>query len=156
MIMSYEGYQEALESEKKKEGELEAMKEQFRSMQSQIQSLIMAFANMKEQNQFDSMAKTLYDSHILGKEATTALPSPTSKPTSTTPSMTTGNTERFFRGRNRRSIATTRTKAKAHTKTTHKGTAGRARFMQLRERKEGKAEEDQLLQDKVGNKCMIE
>ena len=85
----YEGYPEALESEKKKEVELEAMKEQFSSMQSQIQSLIMAFANMKEQNQFDSMAKTLYDSHILGKEATTALPSPTSKPTSTTPSMTT-------------------------------------------------------------------
>ena len=70
MIMSYEGYQEALESEKKKEVELEAMKEQFSSMQSQIQSLIMAFANMKEQTQFDSMAKTLYDSHILGKEAT--------------------------------------------------------------------------------------
>jgi hypothetical protein len=68
----YEGYQEALESEKKKEVELEAMKEQFSGMQSQIQSLIMAFANMKEQTQFDSMAKTLYDSHILGKEATSA------------------------------------------------------------------------------------
>jgi hypothetical protein len=39
-------------------------------MQSQIQSLIRAFANMKEQTQFDSMTKTLYDSHILGKEAT--------------------------------------------------------------------------------------
>ena len=75
----YEEYQEALESEKKKEVELEAMKEQFSSMQSQIQSLIMALANMKEQTQFDSMAKTLYDSHILGKDATTA-PS-TSAPT---------------------------------------------------------------------------
>ena len=39
-------------------------------MQSQIQSLIIGFAYMKEQTQFDSMAKTLYDSHILGKEAT--------------------------------------------------------------------------------------
>jgi hypothetical protein len=58
--------------------ELEAMKEQFSSMQSQIQSLIMAFANMKEQTQFDSMAKTLYDSHILGKEATTAAKAATS------------------------------------------------------------------------------
>lgn len=79
----YEGYQEALESEKNKEVELEAMKEQFSSMQSQIQSLIMAFANMKEQTQFDSMAKTLYDSHILGKEATSApsISAPTIIPT---------------------------------------------------------------------------
>ena len=79
----YEGYQEALESEKKKEVELEAMKEQFSSMQSQIQSLIMAFANMKEQTQFDSMAKTLYDSHILGKEVTSApsISAPTIIPT---------------------------------------------------------------------------
>jgi hypothetical protein len=52
-------------------------------MQSQIQSLIMAFANMKEQTQFDSMAKTLYDSHILGKEATSApsISAPTIIPT---------------------------------------------------------------------------
>jgi hypothetical protein len=90
MIMSYEGYQEALESEKKKEWELEAMKEQFSGMQSQIQSLIMAFANMKEQTQFDSMAKTLYDSHILGKEAATAPSAPSiSAPTITPTSMTT-------------------------------------------------------------------
>lgn len=74
----YEGYQEALGSEKKKEVELEAMKEQFSGMQSQIQSLIMAFANMKEQTQFDSMAKTLYDSHILDKDATTAAKAATS------------------------------------------------------------------------------
>jgi hypothetical protein len=86
MIMSYEGYQEALESEKKKEGELEAMKEQFSSMQSQIQSLILAFANMKEQTQFDSMAKTLYDSHILGKEVTSATTTTTITPTSMTSS----------------------------------------------------------------------
>jgi hypothetical protein len=37
-------------------------------MQSQIQSLIMAFANMKEQTQFDSMAKTLYDLVFLVKK----------------------------------------------------------------------------------------
>jgi len=89
MVLTYDTYSETLESEKQKEDKLATMEKQFSSMQSQIQSLIMAFANMKEQNQFDSMAKTLYDSHILGKEATTALPSPTSKPISTTPSMTT-------------------------------------------------------------------
>ncbi|HEY6882803.1 MAG TPA: zinc ribbon domain-containing protein, partial [Nitrososphaeraceae archaeon] len=89
MIMSYEGYQEALESEKKKEVELEAMKEQFISMQSQIQSLIMAFANMKEQTRFDSMAKTLYDSHILSKEATISTTTIPSQDTTTTPTITT-------------------------------------------------------------------
>jgi hypothetical protein len=68
MIMSYEGYQEALESEKKKEGELEAMKEQFNAMQNQMQSLISAFSSMKDQTQVDSMAKTLYGSGLI-KEA---------------------------------------------------------------------------------------
>ena len=66
------------------------MEKQFSGMQSQIQSLIMAFANMKEQTQFDSMAKTLYDSHILGKEATSAPSAPSiSAPTITPTSMTT-------------------------------------------------------------------
>lgn len=63
--MSYEGYQEALESEKQKEDQLKNMQEQFNAMQSQIQSLILAFSNMKEQAQLDSMAKTLYDSKII-------------------------------------------------------------------------------------------
>jgi hypothetical protein len=61
------------------------MEKQFSGMQSQIQSLIMAFANMKEQTQFDNMAKTLYDSHILGTEAT-AIPSPDTSTTPTTDS----------------------------------------------------------------------
>jgi hypothetical protein len=40
MIMSFEGYQEALESQSKKEDKLKAIKEQFDAMQSQIQALI--------------------------------------------------------------------------------------------------------------------
>jgi len=72
MVLTYDAYSETLENEKEKENKLATMEKQFGSMQSQIQSLIMAFANMKEQTQFDSMAKTLYDSHILGKDATTA------------------------------------------------------------------------------------
>jgi integrase len=40
MIMSYEGYQEALELQSKKENELEVMKEQFSAIQSQMQTLL--------------------------------------------------------------------------------------------------------------------
>ena len=134
MIMSYEGYQEALESEKKKEEELQAIKEQFSGMQSQIQSLIMAFANMKEQTQFDSMAKTLYDSHILGKEAATApsapsISAPTITPTSmttlprsaeeattTTPTDSLESEEEHQHNQQQQ-----QKKAETHTKTTHKG-----------------------------------
>jgi integrase/recombinase XerD len=46
MIMSYEGYQEALESQSKKEDELKIMKEQFNTMQSQMQALITAIGTI--------------------------------------------------------------------------------------------------------------
>jgi integrase/recombinase XerD len=65
MIMSFEGYQEALESQSKKEDELKVMKEQFNAMQSQIQALIAAIGNTKDQNQVNNMASTLYKSGIL-------------------------------------------------------------------------------------------
>jgi integrase/recombinase XerD len=65
MIMSFEGYQEALESQSKKEDELKVMKEQFNAMQSQIQALIAAIGNTKDQNQVNTMAHTLYKSGIL-------------------------------------------------------------------------------------------
>jgi hypothetical protein len=65
MIMSFEGYQEALDSQSKKEDELKIMKEQFNSMQSQFQALITAIGNIKDQRQVDTMAKTLYYSGIL-------------------------------------------------------------------------------------------
>jgi hypothetical protein len=69
MIMSFEGYQEALESQGKKEDELKVMKEQLNAMQSQMQSLMSAFSTMKEQPQVDTMAKTLYSSGLLIKAA---------------------------------------------------------------------------------------
>src|SRR5919202_5394889 len=67
MLISYEGYQEALESQKQKEDQLNAVQSQLDSMQSQIQSLMSAFSNMQEQPQVDSMAKTLYSSGLLVK-----------------------------------------------------------------------------------------
>jgi hypothetical protein len=65
MIMSFEGYQEALESQSKKEDELKVMKEQFNTMQSQVQALITAIGSTKDQNQVNNMARTLYSSGLL-------------------------------------------------------------------------------------------
>jgi hypothetical protein len=42
-----------------------AMEERFNSMQSQIQTLIAAIGNTKDQNQVNTMAHTLYKSGIL-------------------------------------------------------------------------------------------
>jgi hypothetical protein len=63
--MSFEGYQEALESQSKKEDELKVMKEQFNAMQSQMQTLISTLAAIKDQNQIDQTARLLYKSGIL-------------------------------------------------------------------------------------------
>jgi hypothetical protein len=65
MIMSYEGYQEALESQSKKEDELKDMKVQFNTMQSQLQTLITALGSIKDQNQINQTAQMLYKSGIL-------------------------------------------------------------------------------------------
>ena len=48
MIMRYEGYQEALESQKKKEDELIMMKQQFNTMQLQLQILVSAIGHLGE------------------------------------------------------------------------------------------------------------
>jgi integrase len=65
MIMSYEGYQEALESQKEKEDELKDMKKQFNMIQSQLQTLISTLGNIKDQQEVDNMAQALYNSGIL-------------------------------------------------------------------------------------------
>jgi len=59
MIMSLEGYHEALESQKEKEEELEVMKDQFNTMQSQMQSLITALGSM-DQSTKNTFAKQLF------------------------------------------------------------------------------------------------
>ena len=46
MIMSFEGYQEALESQSKKENELNDMKVQFNTMQSMLEKLIAGLSNV--------------------------------------------------------------------------------------------------------------
>ena len=48
-----------------KDEEVKSMKQQLDTMQFQIQTLIAAIGNTKDQNQVNNMAKTLYDSGIL-------------------------------------------------------------------------------------------
>jgi hypothetical protein len=61
--MSLEGYQEALESQKQKEDELKTMKDQFNTIQSQMQSLITTLGNM-DQSTKNTFAKQLFHSGI--------------------------------------------------------------------------------------------
>jgi len=65
MIMSFEGYQQALESQKEKEDKLTVMEKQFNTMQSQLQTLITALGSIKDQNQVNQTAQMLYKSGIL-------------------------------------------------------------------------------------------
>ena len=69
MIMSFEGYNEVLESQKEKEDELKTMKDQFNTMQSQIQSLITALGNM-DQSTKNTFAKQLFSSGIYERYTT--------------------------------------------------------------------------------------
>jgi uncharacterized tellurite resistance protein B-like protein len=67
MVMSFEGYQEALESQREKEDELKLMKDQFNTMQSQMQSLIAALGSM-DQSTKNTFAKQLFTNGIYKNE----------------------------------------------------------------------------------------
>ena len=69
MVLTYDAYSETLESDKEKEDKLTIMEKQFNAMQSQMQSLVFALANMKEQGQdkINTVAQTLYSTGILKK-----------------------------------------------------------------------------------------
>ena len=69
MILSFTGYREALEEQKQKDDKISSLENTVSTIQLQIQSLMYAFSNMKEQPQVDSMAKTLYSSGLLIKAA---------------------------------------------------------------------------------------
>jgi hypothetical protein len=65
MIMSFEGYQEALESQSKKEDELEDIKKRFSSMESMLEKLIAGLSKATDQQQFNIMTQTLFSSGVL-------------------------------------------------------------------------------------------
>lgn len=68
MVLTYDAYNETLESEKGKDDKIGSLENTVNTMQTQIQSLISAFSSMREQTQVDTMAKTLYGSGLI-KEA---------------------------------------------------------------------------------------
>jgi hypothetical protein len=74
MIMSYEGYQEALESQSKKEDELKDMKVQFNTMQSMLEKLIAGLSKTSDQQQFNTMTQSLLSSGVLKVVAPAAAP----------------------------------------------------------------------------------
>jgi hypothetical protein len=63
MIMSFEGYQEAIESHSKKEDELKVMKEQFTAMQSQMQTLLSILGSTSKEGK-QEIAKQLIEKGI--------------------------------------------------------------------------------------------
>jgi hypothetical protein len=85
MIMSYEGYQEALESQKHKEDELKDMKVQFNTMQSMLEKLIAGLSKTSDQQQFNTMTQSLLSSGVL--KVVAAPTSPDSNTITTTASM---------------------------------------------------------------------
>jgi hypothetical protein len=56
-----------LSSKRNERGELKTMKEQFNTMQTQLQTLIAALGSIKDQNQINQTAQMLYKSGILGE-----------------------------------------------------------------------------------------
>jgi integrase len=69
MVLTYDAYNETLEGQKQKDDKITSLENTVSTIQGQIQSLISAFSNMKEQPQVDNMAKTLYSSGLLIKAA---------------------------------------------------------------------------------------
>jgi hypothetical protein len=67
MIMSFEGYQEALESQKEKENKLAIMEERFNLIQSQMQSIITIVGSM-DQSTKNAFAKQLFNNGVYEKD----------------------------------------------------------------------------------------
>jgi integrase len=68
MVLTYDAYNETLEIQKEKEDRLTTIERQFNTMQSQMQSLLSSLGTIKDQNQVNQIAKTLYNSKILKKK----------------------------------------------------------------------------------------
>jgi hypothetical protein len=65
MIMTFEGYQEVLESQKEKEDKMTVMEKKFNNMQGMLEKLIAGLSNTTDQNQLNTMAKSLVNSGVL-------------------------------------------------------------------------------------------
>jgi integrase/recombinase XerD len=67
MVLTYDAYNETVESQKEKEDKLNVMEERFNLMQSQMQSLIIAVGNM-DQSTKNNFAKQLFTNGVYKNE----------------------------------------------------------------------------------------
>jgi CII-binding regulator of phage lambda lysogenization HflD len=65
MILSFAGYQEALNDQKQKDERIHVIEKQLEVQNNQLKALISTLGNFKNQNQVNDMAQTLFDSGIL-------------------------------------------------------------------------------------------
>jgi predicted amidophosphoribosyltransferase len=65
MVLTYDAYSETLESQKHKDDKLSVMEGQLNTMQSQMQAMITAFQNIKDQDQINDFAKYFFESGVL-------------------------------------------------------------------------------------------
>jgi ribosomal protein L40E len=63
-IMSFEGYQEVLEEQKKKEDKLAAMEDKFNTMQSQMETLVNILSSVKTQKGKQEIAMRLVEQGV--------------------------------------------------------------------------------------------
>src|SRR5205823_1627892 len=67
MIMSFEGYQQALESEKQKEIEVKSIQSQLNTVQSMLEKLITGLSKTTDQQQLNTIVESLFVSGVLKK-----------------------------------------------------------------------------------------
>jgi uncharacterized tellurite resistance protein B-like protein len=67
MVLTYDAYNETVESQKEKEDKLKVMEERFNLMESQMESLITALGNM-DQSTKNNFAKQLYSSGMYERD----------------------------------------------------------------------------------------
>ena len=67
MVLTYDAYNETVESQKEKEDKLIVMEERFNTIQSQMQSLITTLGNMDESTK-NTFAKQLFNSRIFERD----------------------------------------------------------------------------------------
>lgn len=65
MVLTYDAYNETLDGQKQKEGELDDIKRRFSSMECMLEKLVAGLSKAKDQQQFNTMTQTLFSSGVL-------------------------------------------------------------------------------------------
>ena len=65
MVLTYDAYNETLEGQKQKEGELDDIKRRFSSMEGMLEKLVAGLSKTTDQQQFNAMAQSLFSSGVL-------------------------------------------------------------------------------------------